>query len=499
LSRFGSVSLTIVAFVAAGFVLAARTAGQAPPQTYTVIAANGRHALPYRATSATDLVPLDQVASLFDLRIQEDSVTGGLAVLVRGQRIVVTPGQSLASVNGRIVSLSGAVVRDGQTLYVPIDFLSRAIGPATGQRIDVRRATRLVVVGDVRVPQVATRFERQGANGRLTLDLQPPVAVHVTRDGQRLVIRFEAEAIDAGQVAGAQPDFVGAAHVDGGTLAIDLGPSATNFRADDSDPAHVTIDLTAAASAAAAPRGGAASQEPPAPIDLTPSTGMRTIVIDPGHGGEDAGVKGAGGAVEKDLTLQIARRAKAAIESRLGLRVLLTREGDETLSVDRRTALANNNKADLLVSLHVNASLRPAMRGAQVLSLSLDDYKDRARGLGAGVPVPVVGGGTRIIEAVPWDLAQIPFAARSAALASIVARHLSEQKVPLYPRATDQAPLRVLVGANMPAVLVELGFLTNTDDEHALTGAEVPNAIVEAIVSTVLEVRSGAFGGATQQ
>jgi N-acetylmuramoyl-L-alanine amidase len=499
LSGFGRVFLTIVGALAAGLVLAGWQAGS---QTYTVIAANGRHALPFRSASTTDLVPLDQVASLFDLRIQEDSVTGGLAVLARGQRIVVTPGQSLASVSGRIVSLSGAVVRDGQTLFVPIDFLSRAIGPATGQRIDVRRATHLVIVGDVRVPQVATRFERQGTNGRLTLDIQPPVSVRVARDGARLVIRFEAEAIDAGQVAGAQPDFVGAARVDGGTLAIDLGPSSSNFRADDSDPAHVTIDLIAAASApaAAAPRGGAPPpQEPPAAIDLTPSTGVRTIVIDPGHGGEDAGVKGVSGTVEKDVTLQIARRLKAAIESRLGLRVLLTREGDETLSVDRRTALANNNKADLLISLHANAALRPAMRGAQVLSLSLDDYKDRARGLGAGVPVPVVGGGTRVIEAVPWDLAQIPFAARSAALASIVARHLSEQKVPLYPRATDQAPLRLLAGANMPAVLVELGFLTNADDEHALTGAEVPNAIVEALVSTVLEVRNGSVAGATQQ
>lgn len=469
-------------------MLAARTLLQAPSQNYTLITASGRRPVPFRTAGATDLVPLDQIAGLFDLRVQEEPVTGGLVVLARGQRILITPGQTLASISGRIVSLSGPVVRDGQTVFVPVDFLSRAVGPATGQRIDVRRGPHLIIVGDLRVPQVAIRFERQGANGRLILDVQPPVAVRIARDATRLLIRFEADVVDASQIAGAQSDFVGAVRVDGGALMIDLGPSSANIRSDDSDPAHLLIDLLAPGAPAGAPTRPASPQEP---VDLNPSGGVRTIVIDPGHGGTDAGVKGAGGTLEKDLTLQIGRRLKAAIESRLGLRVLLTRETDETLAVDRRTALANNNKADLLLSLHANAALRPSMRGAQVLSLSLDDYKDRARGVGAGVPVPVVGGGTRLVAAVPWDLAQIPFAARSSALAAIVVRHLSEQKVPLHSRATDQAPLRVLVGANMPAVLVELGFLSNTDDERALTGADVPNAIVEALVTSVLEVRSG--------
>ena len=157
---------------------------------------------------------------------------------------------------------------------------------------------------------------------------------------------------------------------------------------------------------------------------------MRTVVIDPGHGGDDAGAKGPNGTLEKDVTLQLARRLKAAIESRVGLRVLLTRDADENVPVDRRTALANNNKADVLFSLHANASVRPALHGAQVLSLSLDDYKSRARELIPGTPVPVAGGGTRLVGAVPWDLAQIPHAGQSASLAAIVERHLAERHVP---------------------------------------------------------------------
>jgi N-acetylmuramoyl-L-alanine amidase len=216
-------------------------------------------------------------------------------------------------------------------------------------------------------------------------------------------------------------------------------------------------------------------------------------VIDPGHGGDDEGAHGAAGAVEKDLTLQVARRLKTALESRGGLRVLLTRDADESVPVDRRAALANNNKADLFISLHANASMKPDIRGAQVLSLNLDDYKRRGQAAtGGGKPVPVAGGGTRVIDAVPWELAQIPFASRSAVLASMVAHHLAERNVPMYGRATDVAPLGVLVGANMPAVLVEMGFLTNADDERALaSGGDVVSAIVDAVAATVAEIRNG--------
>ncbi len=119
---------------------------------------------------------------------------------------------------------------------------------------------------------------------------------------------------------------------------------------------------------------------PAAPtIDLSPGT-IRTVVIDPGHGGADVGSTGSGGTKEKDYTLQLARRVKATIEGRLGLRVLLTRDSDEDVPLDRRTALANNNKADLFVSLHANASVRPAVRGAQVLSLSLERLPGRRGG-----------------------------------------------------------------------------------------------------------------------
>jgi N-acetylmuramoyl-L-alanine amidase len=438
-----------------------------------------------------DFLPLDQIAAMFGLTVREDRVAGGVIVSANGQQITLSNGQPLVSLNGRFVSLSGPVSRQGTTWSVPADFLSRAVGPVLGQRIEVRKGSRLVLV-DLRMPQVASRIDRQGpANGRLVVEFQPATPHHITRDGNNVIVRFEADQLDSSPLVGGLPDFVKGARIDGPSLVFELGPKVGEIRTTE-DSERIVIDLLAQAAAPPAPGRANQPQDLP-PADPTAPAGARTIVIDPGHGGDDEGVHGVAGTIEKELTLQVARRLKTALESRVGVRVLLARDADENVPVDRRAALANNNKADLFISLHANASMKPGVRGAQVLSLNLDDYKRRGQaGAGPSKPVPVIGGGTRVIDAVPWELAQIPFTARSALLASLVAQHLADRGVPMFGRATDVAPLGVLVGANMPAVIVEMGFLTNADDERALaSGGEVVGALVEAVVATVADTRNG--------
>jgi N-acetylmuramoyl-L-alanine amidase len=225
---------------------------------------------------------------------------------------------------------------------------------------------------------------------------------------------------------------------------------------------------------------------------LDTSSGLRTIVLDPGHGGDDAGARGTSGTIEKDYVLQFAKKVKSAIESRIGLRVLLTRDSDENTPLDKRAALANNNKADLFISLHANASVRPSVSGTQVLSLRLDDYKGRPDvPQTPEPPVPVFGGGTRMIEVLPWDLAQIAFTEQSSAIAAILEKHLDEGHVPRFAKPVAQLPLRPLVGTNMPAILIELGFLSSPADEQALKSAERPQAIIEAILATIGDIRRG--------
>lgn len=478
--------------------LAAMAAPTSQGASYTIHASDGPRTLPFRTSGNIDFVSLQQVATLFGLTLAEDSLVGGLTVRGRGQTILLIPGQSFASIGpGRIVSLPAPIERDGDTWRVPMDFLRVAVGPALGTRIEIRRASRVVLVGDVRLPRVTPHFERQGPAGRLLIDVQPATPHQVTRVGNRLVVRFDAVAVDLVPATGLAPEFVTGVRVEGTSLLVDLGPSADTFRVEDRSPTQLHIELVPPGPPPApppAPLPDPARPAAPAPpvIDLGTPGVLRTIVIDPGHGGDDSGAVGRGGTVEKDLVLVFARQLKATIERRIGLRVLLTRDRDEDVPLDRRAALANNNKADLFISIHANASVRPETRGAQVLSLRLDDYTNRTATAGPSeTPVAVLGGGTRLIDVLPWDTAQIGFTAQSRVAADILRRHLTAAGIPLLSTPASELPLRPLVGANMPAILVELGVLTNADDERALNASAHAGRLIDAVLGLVAEIRQG--------
>jgi N-acetylmuramoyl-L-alanine amidase len=173
----------------------------------------------------------------------------------------------------------------------------------------------------------------------------------------------------------------------------------------------------------------------------------------------------------------------------------LTRDGDTTIGLDERAAVANNNKADLFVSLHANASPRPSTSGAEVFYLSLDEYGDAAERAAHAdsEALPVFGGGSRDIELILWDMAQARYIKESASLAQSVEASL-RQRVPMSARAIQQAPFRVLVGANMPAVLVEMGFITNPGQEKQLQSDEFQNLIVQALVESISRFRDAHSG-----
>jgi N-acetylmuramoyl-L-alanine amidase len=491
-------SLAAAALIASLGLISAQAPAAAAP--YTVVSRDGRRPLPTRLVSGQEMVALDDVARLFELTLREDVAAGGLTVATRSQTIVLSAGQALASVGGRLISLPAAPIRDGRAWFVPIDFVPRALAPALGTRIDLRKPSRLIVVGEVRMPQLGGRIEPLGAVARLTLDVSPATPHAITQDGNRLIVRFEADALDAVLPASTVPDLIqGVRPGETASLIVDLGPRFATFRSADTPgdrgAGRIVIEVIAPATEAAPqalpPAAPAAPQLPPL-IDLAPSGALRTIVVDAGHGGTEPGAQGAGGTTEKDLALSVARRLKTALEARLGVRVILTRDGDQSVGLDERAAVANNNEADLFISLHANASVRESMAGAEVFYLSLEEYGEEGQRVAHGdnERLPVFGGGSRDIEVTPWEMAQARHIERSGLLAQAVEGALREQ-VPMSPRAIQQAPFRVLVGANMPAVLVEMAFLSNAQQERAAAGDAFQNAVVLALVNGVVRFRDG--------
>lgn len=274
---------------------------------------------------------------------------------------------------------------------------------------------------------------------------------------------------------------------------------------------RLLLCILAIASVAAGP---AHAQAPLAPADPTEDAtaeaapaprGLRTVILDPGHGGDDPGVTASSGLTESEIALDVCRRIHRIFEARLGTqRVVLTRGGDVNLSIASRVSTANGSKGDVLVSIHVAGSAREGAAGPRVYAMSSGlrivelaerRLRPRARRLLQG-QVDVEGGSD--LRLTPWALAQADFAGKSSSLAAAIGRELSSSTGKQAPVAT--LPLAVLAGARMPAVLVELGHLTNPGEADQLKSSgyrdRLAGAVFRGITSFALPGALAAQGSA---
>jgi N-acetylmuramoyl-L-alanine amidase len=174
--------------------------------------------------------------------------------------------------------------------------------------------------------------------------------------------------------------------------------------------------------------------------------------------------------------------------------VLLTREDDRAVSLDRRTSLANNNKADLFISIHANASLRKSLTGATIFTAAFAIAAARDATAEGSERVPTFAGSLRDIQLVPWDLAQTHHLDQSTMFAGMLLQQLTD-RVPLAQTPVETAPLRVLSSANMPAVLVEMGYLTNPDQDHLLTSDAFQSSFSQSLYDAVVKFRDAIAAG----
>jgi N-acetylmuramoyl-L-alanine amidase len=232
----------------------------------------------------------------------------------------------------------------------------------------------------------------------------------------------------------------------------------------------------------------------------TPARSLPVIVVDPGHGGVETGAIGPTGLQEKDVTLDLARRLRTLLEKQ-GVTVVLTRDEDRVLPLDDRTAIANQNRAELFLSIHLNASRRKTAVGAESYFLSTDATDDEARTLAAlenkayQSPEAAPSAASeatpdRGLELILWDLAQNSYLAESSRLAESVQRELNAL-TGVRDRGVRQAPFRVLMGATMPAILVEAGFISNPEEEARLKSDAYKDKIALGIAQAVAEFRKG--------
>ena len=250
------------------------------------------------------------------------------------------------------------------------------------------------------------------------------------------------------------------------------------------DPFRVVIDIYRPKEPVApGPRGGPVA----APLQL--------IVLDAGHGGHDPGATGPSGLTEKEVVLDVTKRvARMVEESRLGVKVALTRSTDVFVPLRDRTNFANKQRADLFLSIHANAHPRSVSEGVETYFLSSEATDNEARQVAAienGVVQLETQGSrpkTDALKSILWDLAQSEFQQESSVFAEIVQDSMT-RSLQLVNRGVKQAGFYVLGGAAMPAILLEIGFLTNPKEEKKLAAGEYRESVARAILAGITDYK----------
>jgi N-acetylmuramoyl-L-alanine amidase len=218
---------------------------------------------------------------------------------------------------------------------------------------------------------------------------------------------------------------------------------------------------------------------------LTRALGLKInrVVIDPGHGGQDTGTSGPKGLQEKDLVLDVSKRLGKLIEDRMGAEVIFTRTDDTFIPLEGRTALANEKKADLFLSIHANSSPATHVAGIETYYLNFTDSKDA---------LDVAARENAVSEKSVFELRDLiqkitlhdkaeesrEFAGRiQTSLFAFSTRNFPGEKN----RGVRKAPFVVLIGASMPSVLAEIGFLSNPKEESLLKKSEYRDKLAEAL------------------
>ncbi len=259
-------------------------------------------------------------------------------------------------------------------------------------------------------------------------------------------------------------------------------------------PAAANPPATAAVTApASTPPSSSPVSGVPKAAHLTTSAGtslvrtlglkLQRVVIDPGHGGHDDGTQGPKGLLEKELVLDVSLRLGKLIEEKLGAEVIYTRTDDTFIPLEGRTALANEKKADLFLSIHANSSPVPRITGVETYYLNFTDSKDAmevAARENAGAEQSISDLRDIIQKISLHDKASESrdFAERiQSALFAFSAKNFPSERN----RGVKKAPFVVLIGANMPSVLAEIGFVSNSREEALLKKPEYRQKLAEAL------------------
>ena len=440
---------------------------------------------------------VSDAARALGLTVASDSATGVLTITGGGHQILLGPGTAQVPVDRRIVPISGPARLVSGALYAPSDFFEKVLFPLGGAAgtYDAAKKTWTLVPAGPPPLSIEVAVVHVAPTTQVVFRLSAAAKTATATSDRSFQVRFADTKIDPPFPEKKYDDpLVASVRFAGELASIDFrepGLSARAYPLSAPDRLVVEIGRRAAISGAPAP----AAPPPAGPAETAPAApAPLTIVVDPGHGGNETGAIGPGGYQEKEATLEIAKRIVATLPRTLACRAVLTRDSDIQLPLDDRTSIANHEKADLFLSVHANSSRSASAQGSETYYLSLEasdkiaqevaSRENEVNGGGAARPGAASPGGNPDLDFVLWDLAQSAHLKESSEIAEAIQVELNTVSATTS-RGIKQAPFRVLVGATMPAVLVEVAFISNPEEEKRLRSPEFQQAVADAVARAV--------------
>ena len=536
----GLAGLSVVAVVA---VLAASAQAQTPPHQVTVVSENQIDTIPVSEFSGVPMVPLAALAELVGADLRPASEQGAI-LSANGTMARLTDGRNFVTVEKQLVLLQSPPRRVTGQWFVPLDFIPKVLPTFSKDRLTYRDSERMLVVGDA-FPTLEVRSTRDPSYTRIEVSTSRAVPIEVSQTGEEIRLTIQTPYLRTSfqdeEILDEVVERIALRRTERNyELSVTLGKRFWTLQASKRDfPDHaVVLDLlrsripTRPAGASTTGQVETIPEElrsmeergqgeettgtdPAAPPDApvvdeillaseSPSLGsaedilsrnslptrLRIVAIDPGHGGAEIGAEGRSGLVEKDLVLSIARRLRELLQERLGIQAILTRDGDRDLALDERTAVANKNKADVFVSIHADASPSRDATGSSVYFLSYSSAEDEGSVTSAGGRGSAASSGAAGLDFILWDMAQASHLSQSSRLAELFQEELlTATGAEKGNRGIKQNTFRVLKGATMPAVLVEVGFISNPQEEERLMTREHQESLAEALYRGVLRFK----------
>ena len=429
----------------------------------------------------TVYLPVREIIEFMGLPYTDSLALETLTIRSGNSRLVVTKNSGLISLNDQIIFLPSPILRQNDRWLAPLDFLTQGLTRMTGTAFRYRSGTSRIFAGAVQAPELVMIAQSLGPITRLTIRCAVAVEVKLQRDDQnsRAILALDHAPLDPLRERLDHKDrlvrSISFDDADGSPkIVIDHTNQVADIRLSSTDGNRIFfVDLL---------RKGETIPEAPAPAE-TPTTSskvdstqtarkVRVIVIDPGHGGMDTGAKNAM-VLEKDLTLSLARKLRSALQIRLGATVLLTRDSDVAMDNEARSAVANNNQANLFVSLHAGYSANKFDSSSSVYVMK--------ENFGEGF-APATVSPDRLF--LPWYLGYRLHRAAGARAAKILQDGLSKSISGSH-FAIRTAPLAVLSSASMPSLLLEVGNLNNSENAATLIDFEFQNRLVGAIADAI--------------